>query len=191
MDRGQFRQSDLSDEELVARFRQSSDMEVLSTLFGRYLELVYGVCMKYLKDPVDAEDAVMDIYEQLPSKIHRHKIETFRSWLYVLVKNHCLQIFRNRKREAEKTDDYVVHSGTLNHPVDEERHQQLQLRLRNCLENLQEMQRKCVERFYYEGRSYLEIAGELNIAKDRVRSHIQNGRRNLKNCMNSGDETAG
>ena len=59
-------------------------------LYSRYLPLVYGVCLKYLRNPDDAGDAVMDIFEELTVKVGRYEVERFRPWLYTLAKNHCL-----------------------------------------------------------------------------------------------------
>ena len=84
--------ADLSDEELLSKYRQQSDMQALGQLYDRYLELTYGVCLKYLKSASRAEDAVMHIFEELSEKVLKHDIKQFRSWLYVLAKNHCLML---------------------------------------------------------------------------------------------------
>ncbi|MFN2441009.1 MAG: RNA polymerase sigma factor, partial [Chitinophagaceae bacterium] len=90
--------SALADKELVDQYKRSSDLTVLGELYQRYMELVYGVCLKYLKEPEDAKDCVINIFEELVSKLQKHEVENFKSWLYQLAKNHCLMRLRSEKR---------------------------------------------------------------------------------------------
>jgi len=84
--------SKYSDAELVARYQKSGDMELLGILYERYTELIYGVCLKVLKNEAAAEDAFMNIFEKLTKKVREHDIKQFRPWLHMVVRNHCLGI---------------------------------------------------------------------------------------------------
>jgi RNA polymerase sigma-70 factor (ECF subfamily) len=86
-----------SDQDLVLLYRQSGDLKILGELYQRYMELVYGVCLKYLKEPEQAQDAVMQIFEELVSKLKKHDVENFRGWLHQVAKNHCLMQLRTPK----------------------------------------------------------------------------------------------
>ncbi len=179
----------LTDEELVAQYQSSDDLSHIGLLFERYTELVYGVCLKYLKIPALAEDAVMDIFETLVKKAKTHDIREFRPWLYVLSKNHCLMQLR-KKNPMVSFDDMmpaaqaeVVHSAGMVHPIDEFEPNGEELALKDCLEKLPQQQLKCVKDFYFEGKSYKLISEESGEELGRVRSNIQNGRRNLRICM--------
>jgi len=68
----------LSDKELVALYKESGDMAILGELYQRYMELVYGVCLKYYKDPETAKDSVMQIFEELVPKLRKHEVENFK-----------------------------------------------------------------------------------------------------------------
>ncbi len=179
----------LSDKELVQQYRQSRDMKVLAELYQRYMDLLYGVCLKYLKDPETSRDAVMNIFEELVGKLHKHEVENFKSWLYTLAKNHCLMQLRTPKnlKTTEFKGDYMqseeeVHlNGVLT------REDNLQ-RLEKCLQTLSAEQKITVELFYLQNKCYNEIAETTGIEWNKVRSYIQNGRRNLKLCM---DKNAG
>lgn len=130
-----------------------------------------------------AEDTVMDIYEKLQQKIGKHQINTFRTWLYVLAKNHCLEHIRKKKKETDRKAHYLfVQSDDIFHPYEEDREDQF-LKLEECLEKLSSEQRQMIKLFYLEQKSYKEISGSKNMSWDKVRSLIQNGRRNLKNCI--------
>jgi RNA polymerase sigma-70 factor (ECF subfamily) len=174
----------LADKDLLDKYQETGDQEVLSTLYERYLELVYGLCLKYLKDEASGKDAVMEIFVVLVSKLKSHPVDQFKSWLYVVVKNHCLQILRKQKQHLKVigpaddmySDDFLHHDIAFDFVDDH-------ADLYSCLKDLPDGQRSSIEWFYLEKKSYEEIAVKLNVSRDQVRSFIQNGRRNLKNCM--------
>jgi len=176
--------NELPDKELVSLFRTSRNMEALSVLFQRYMELLYGVCLKYLKQPEAAKDAVMQIFEELVQKLPKHEVDNFKSWLYTLAKNYCLMQLRTPKNL--KTTEFNPDSMQL----EEEMHlngilskeENLQ-KLERCLQTLSQEQKQTVELFYLQDKCYKEIAETTNTDINNVRSFIQNGRRNLKICM--------
>jgi RNA polymerase sigma-70 factor (ECF subfamily) len=158
-------------------------MEMLGILFERYSTMVFGVCMKYLSEPADGEDATMAIFEILTDKLKTHDIGVFRGWLYVVTKNHCLQILRAKRGILTEDLEHVhMYSDLSAHPIDKGDAWQ-QDGLKSCLNQLSPAQKQSIELFYFESKTYEEIADEMVIEKDLVRSHIQNGRRNLRKCM--------
>ena len=176
------------DEQLLEKFRQSGDLEILGVLYQRYMHLVYGVCLRYFKDREEARDGVMQIFEKLISEIPGHQIQKFKSWLYVLTKNHCLMEIRSGKSRERKMDRWIseqefsVEFQPDLHPIDEESALQ-NTRLRECIERLKNEQKDCIQLFFFENRSYAEIAGLLSLDEKKVKSHLQNGKRNLKICL--------
>ena len=89
--------SDETDKELLVAFKQSGDISYLSTLYQRYMDLVFGVCLKYFKDAERSKDAVMDIFEELNNKLKQHEVDNFKGWLHVLARNYCLMQLRSPK----------------------------------------------------------------------------------------------
>ena len=174
-----------SDADLVQHYQQTGDQKALSLLYERYVELVFGVCLKYFKDATLAEDAVMNIYEELITKVKGHEIKQFKSWLHVLSRNHCLMQLR-RKKITVSFEPQLMQSVDLRHhnnvEVEDKKEMQLQ-GLEKCIETLADKQKACIELFYLKGKSYKEIAEERGEAISKIRSYIQNGRRNLKICM--------
>lgn len=179
----------LSDPELVELYRKEPDLEVLGVLYKRYMYLVYGVCMKYLKNRDDSQDAVMQIFETLVTDIPRFEIRNFKSWLYGVTRNHCLMKLRKDHAERNRHDQFsgeiFMESTAVLHPIEDNEDSGLQERLKACMEQLKEEQRQCVEMFYYHQRCYKEIAAELALDENKVKSAIQNGKRNLKICIES------
>lgn len=174
----------LTDQDLLVKYQKEADLESLSTLFQRYLELIYGVCLKYLKDEEAGKDAVMEIFEVLLQKLKSHEVENFKSWLYTVTKNHCLQILRKQKQHPATIDlgaavysDEILHHDIEFDWIDDHTD------LHDCIKDLPDAQRTSIEWYYMEKKSYEEIAVILKVTKDQVRSNLQNGRRNLKNCM--------
>ena len=176
--------SDQSDQELLAAAILEKRPVASSVLFSRYMELVYGVCLKYMGHKVDAQDELMHVYELFVKKIKVHDVENVKSWLYVLTKNHCLGVLRKQKRNTEKFDQFaVMYSEEEYHPLNRDSKEDTLLKLEGCIEGLNEMQTACIKSFYYEKKSYEEISELLKIDWNKIRSNIQNGRRNLKICM--------
>lgn len=178
-----------SDEELVRLYQSSGDLEQLGILFERYVELVYGVCLKFFKDNTKAEDAVMSIFETLTEKVKTQDIRQFRPWLHVVAKNHCLMELRKKNLTVSfdemlpSAQAELVQSAGAVHPIDILEENGEERALKKCLERLSLQQKQCVEQFYFENRSYKEISQITGEEIGTVRSHIQNGRRNLRICM--------
>jgi len=183
-------QSDESDEVLLGRFRKHGDIESLGRLYQRHMHLVYGVCLKYLEERDQAKDEVMNIFEKLVATVAEQEIVTFKSWLYVVTKNHCLMLLRSRKSEAAQREmmlndpTFFMERETEMHPMENDQGPDLK-KLAECIEKLKEEQRKCIQLFYYEGCGYKEICEKLGMDENKVKSYIQNGKRNLKICLMS------
>ena len=182
--------SELPDRELVSLFRTSGNMEVLAVLFQRYMDLLYGVCLKYLKQPEPAKDAVMQIFEELVAKLPKHEVDNFKSWLYTLAKNYCLMQLRTPKnlKTTEFNPDGMQLEEEMHLNGIQVKEENLQ-KLERCLQTLSPEQKKAVELFYLQNKCYKEIAEATGIEWNKVRSFIQNGRRNLKICMEKEPET--
>lgn len=173
-----------SDEVLLQVYKSSRKQELLASLYLKYSDLVYGTALKYLKDQESAKDAVMNIYQELVEKLLEHQVNNFKSWLFVLTRNHCLMQIRKHKNirfvDFEPSDMQFAESS---HPdIDLEKESNL-VKLENCIKNLNLDQKDVVTMFYLKNKCYNEIAEITGFDWNRVRSLVQNGRRNLKNCM--------
>ena len=175
---------EMSDIELVRRYKESGNMEVLGVLFGRYLTLVYGVCLTYLKDRDESQDAVMQVFEKLTQTLRTHEVTWFKSWLYTTTRNHCLMQLRARKgQNIEITDTLVMESALSEHPEDGHELEETLFKLERCLERLNQEQQHCVRLLFLQQKSYRQISEVTGFEFNQVKSHIQNGKRNLKNCL--------
>jgi len=179
-------QDDLS---LVAAYQKSGDLEVLGELYNKYMHLVYGVCFNYFKDEEPSKDAVMQIFEELVSKLRIHQVQNFKSWLHVLTRNHCLMALRKSSRNPTVTmeDNFVENSDFVHLDIDDTKETQLTI-MEKCMETLSEEQRISVDLFYLQEKCYKEVADITGYDMLKVKSYIQNGKRNLKICIekNSG-----
>ncbi len=173
-----------TDEALIAEYTATLDNRLVGELYNRYADLVYGVCLKYLKHPENAQDSAVAIFEELVVKIPKHQVDNFKGWLYTLAKNHCLMRLRSGKKfttvnidaELMQSEDPVHLNGVW------EREEHL-AQLEYCMSELAIEQRQAITLFYMEGKCYNEISTITGIEWNKVRSYIQNGRRNLKLCI--------
>ncbi len=181
----------LTDAQLIDAYVSGDNTDYFGALFERYTHLVFGVCMKYLKNTYDAEDAVMGIFEKLMSDLKKHEVRDFKNWLYRVSKNHCLMIIRKRK-VISRTEEEIGHEKQQEFmeilfgehlPIEEGDFEGILISLRDALDSLREEQRKCIELMYLEKKTYHEIAQMTGYDLKKVKSYIQNGKRNLKNIL--------
>ena len=183
--------SQLTDQELLDRFYDDHNNDWLGLLLERYILLLLGVCMKYLKNEEEAKDAVQQIFLKAITELHKYKVTYFRSWIYTVARNHCLMQLRDRHGKSP-----TIISENLPAPAEEgngennhlEKDHLLEL-MANSLAELNQEQNQCLILFYLEKKSYQEITEQTNFTLMQVKSYIQNGKRNLKLLMEKKRET--
>lgn len=170
------------DEDLVMLLRKDSQNEkAFHILYERYAHLVLGLCMKYLKNMAEAEDMTSSIFEKLTQKIQVNEINYFKSWIYQVSKNECLMQLRKKQPENGTIDFEIKDNGSDLSSLEEK---EITLtKLEAAVQQLKSEQRKCIEMFFIQERSYQEISEGLQISIKQVKSAIQNGKRNLKIIM--------
>lgn len=179
------RHNHLSDQQLLDNFYNTHDNQWIGALLQRYTLLLLGVCMKYLKDEEEAKDAVQQIFLKVITELHKYKVDYFKSWLYMVTKNHCLMKIRDdqgRNHLKLEEDTYKMPEDTSGPQVHLQKDRDLAL-MEATLQELNPEQKHCVTLFYLEKQSYQQIAGSTGFTIMQVKSHIQNGKRNLKILM--------
>jgi RNA polymerase sigma-70 factor (ECF subfamily) len=166
-----------TDEELVARLREGHQAS-LGALWDRYAHLLFGVGLKYLKDGERSKDAVVEVFERLPQLLATHTVNHFRSWVHVVMRNHCLQALRKSGHEVR--DELTLERMTEEAGSDNLLHEATLQQLEQAIARLNEPQQRCIRLFYIERLSYAQVQEHTGYNYDQVRSHLQNGRRNLK-----------
>lgn len=174
--------SKLSDIELVAEYQKTENSKYVGELFNRYAHLVLGVCLKYLKNSAESQDAVMQIFEKLMDDLKRQNIQNFKSWLHVVSKNYCLMQLRKKKKVNNgEVFENAEHTLESTNEIDEIQVKEAQLnQLEEAIEQLKPEQRNCIKLFYLEKKCYQEVASNTGFSEKQVKSYIQNGKRNLK-----------
>jgi RNA polymerase sigma factor (sigma-70 family) len=177
----------ITDADLLHAFKQNDDAQSLSILYQRYMDLVFGVCLKYLKDTAASKDAVMDIYVHINSKLKTHQVENFKGWLHIVAKNYCLMKLRSPKNmPTTEFDASFMQSVQNNHLANEVAEKELiLLQMEACIETLIVEQKQTIQLFFLQQKCYNEIAEITGFEWSKVRSFIQNGKRNLKICMDN------
>jgi len=174
----------MNEKELLQQYKITGNLEVLGKLYAPYMSLLYGVCYKYLQDVDQSNDAVMQIFEELIEKLRVHEVDNFKSWLYVYSKNYCLMQLRKNKRTIQVDIEENMFESEVKLQDDgfkweEGDYEQLE----DCLQNLSKDQEQCVRLFYLEQNCYKDIVELTGLDLNKVKSAIQNGKRNLRLCM--------
>ena len=188
----------LPDQEVLARYRQDGDVAALGVLYERHLPDVFAVCRRYLAPPdEDAQDATMQLFEQLVTKLRTHAPDNFGAWLYTTARNFCLMELRARQRGTASGGPLLllpeasdVENAAARHLPDASleaeaahQHEASLQALELALAQLPAEQRRCLELFYLEEKSYQEVVAATGLALNLVKSHLQNGRRMLKRLL--------
>lgn len=174
-----------TDEELLRNYQKTGQSIYFGKLYNRYIPLVYGLCLKYLQREDEAQDAVMQLFDELLTKVKQNEIQTFRTWLYSVARNHCLQILRKREHavQIEIRPDFME-SDEILHLLDEGDDDDGRMKaLQHCMDRLPEDQRVAIAKFFMDGLSYADIVEATGYPLKSVKSYIQNGKRNLKICI--------
>jgi RNA polymerase sigma factor (sigma-70 family) len=172
---------ELTDEELLLRYKTDENSHWIGILFDRYAVLLLGMCMKYLKDEEDARDSVQQIFLKVLAEVNHHKIQFFRAWIYQVSKNHCLMQLRKRQhhRHVEVDENNAPAAAAEDKTIHVEKDAMLG-NMEQALEKLNTEQRDCLKMFYLQKLSYQDIASATGYTLLQVKSYIQNGKRNLK-----------
>lgn len=178
--------SKLNDEELVEKYRSSGNSFWLGELYQRYSLAISGVCYNFLKNREEAEDAAMEIFEILSKDLHKYEVKNFRPWLLNVVRHHCLKkkdknVKIRESKEGYKKEHYLFIEIKEELGSDKEAEFEKVIgNLNAALDSLNEEQKLCIELFYLRDLSYKEITDQTGMNENKVKSHIQNGKRNLK-----------
>ena len=171
----------ISDAGILENFYTDHNNKWLGILLQRYTLMLFGVCMKYLKNEEEAKDSVQQIFLKAITELHKYRVEYFKSWLYSVARNHCLMVLREKGRFVQEIDENLglpeEETGTKSSHLEKDRTLNF---IALSLQELNEDQRKCIQLFYLEKKSYQFIAENTGFTLMQVKSHIQNGKRNLK-----------
>jgi len=180
--------TDRSDPDLVLLLRKGHQV-ALGQLWDRYAHLLYGVGMKYLKDPERSKDEVVELFAGLPALVKKHEVQHFKPWIHMVMRNRCLQALRNSKPSATIPNE-LLQTGALEDAEDIELHEATLQQLETAIAQLGSDQRSCIELFHLQRLSYQQVTERTAFSLEQVRSHLQNGRRNLKIIMQRARSTA-
>jgi len=176
--------NDITDAELLQNFYKDHDNKWLGILLPRYTLLLLGVCMKYLKNEEDARDCVQQIFLKVINELHKYKVDYFKSWIYMIAKNHCLMKLRGNKNVSVELNEKTIpaEEGQID-KTDLIEKETLLAKMQQAIKQLNREQQECVNLFYLQKKSYSEVSEITGFTMLQVKSHLQNGKRKLKLLM--------
>lgn len=183
-----------SETDLLREYRQTGELVVLGKLYEPQMEMVFAIAMKYFKDEEQAKDTVMALFEELIPKLRQHEVENFKAWLGMVTRNYCLMELRkktviisnyelNDNENEENTSNNFMEINTSEHHPDSFNLEQNLTKLEDCLKTLNLEQKQSVELFFMQEKTYQEVSQMTGFEVNKVKSYLQNGKRNLKNCL--------
>lgn len=174
------------DSVLLLQYRQTGDLVFIGELYKRYAKQILSACVYYFTDKDEAKDHVMQIFDKLIVELKSREVDNFKGWLSFVVRNYCISVIRKQKTDKKRLNDYQEHEYTMQSEETElalEKIKDAELNeklLKESLNDLKEGQRKCIDLFYLQNKSYQQIESITGYSSLEVKSYIQNGKRNLK-----------
>lgn len=175
----------MDEKQLLQYYKETGSLDALGKLYAPYMSLLYGVCYKYLQDAEQSQDAVMQIFDELINKLRVYEVDNFKNWVYVYARNFCLmQLRKNKQITKVDIEENLYESEKMLNDDDEKKWGEQDFeKLESCIAGLNQEQELCIRMFYLEQKCYKDIADQTGYDIAKVKSYIQNGRRNLKICM--------
>ncbi len=132
--------------------------------------------MKYLKNEEEAKDCVQQIFLKTITELYKYQVDYFKSWIYMVAKNHCLMKLRDRS--GKSTMDLTEGIGGISEEEPDIKFQHLEKDrtldlMGTALEELSIEQKQCVTLFYLEKKSYQAIAISTGFSILKVKSYIE------------------
>ena len=174
----------------VARYDQSS----LGELYRRHAGAVFGLSRRLLNDQAKAEEVVQEVFLRLWNQPDRFDPDrgSLRSFLLAQCHGRSVDVLRSdaaRRRREDRTARETAGGG---YDLDREVWDlALADHVRQALASLQPGERDAIELAYFGGRTYREVADQLNEAEGTVKSRIRSGLRRLRGELASAGVTAG
>ncbi|MBI3510301.1 MAG: sigma-70 family RNA polymerase sigma factor [Bacteroidetes bacterium] len=178
------KETQLSDSELIDQYRRTTNSWYAGELFRRYTQLITAVAYNYMQNNVDTEDAVMEVFEIILRDLQHHEVNNFKTWVYSVTKHLCLKKLRKDSMEVKDVETALRNLAADESPKTEALQLEEQLeKLKEAVTKLSEEQKKCIELFYFEEKSYKEVSDLTGFSVNEVKSYLQNGKRNLKGYL--------
>lgn len=168
----------LSDEDVLHQYCRTRAPEYFAELFNRYVPIVFSICKSYLDHDEDRRDMVMRIFQKCLEKVDQQPVKKFSGWLSLLARNECIDYLRLQEKAPEK----ALPVKNWESPENGYYHRQESLirELSVALGSLKPHQRRCIELYYFEEKSYKEISRTTGFSDKEVKSYLQNGKRRLR-----------
>ena len=184
--------SDLSDDQLIANYKSNGDRQMIGELFRRYYHLIFGACYKRLDNRAESKDATMNIFERMLVRLPETEMKSFNSWIYVVIKNECFSMLRKRTTVGKMKEDYKKNKKSTEKVMEFEGVARLSSdkgvissedKLKWAIKQLSDEQQKCIRLFFFDEKSYEQIAKKTKFSEGQVKSYLQNGKRRLKRLL--------
>lgn len=142
---------------------------MIAILWNETREQLLCLSNQILQDRNASQDVVSDCFERFVIHFRAGRIRSPKGWLVKVVRHESLRQYR--LRQAEQTfcgfsylEEYNEEEDGLDRVI-------------QCMAAIRPIQRRGMELFYLEEKSYREISMELGISITRVKSVVQNGKR--------------
>ena len=167
---------------------RAGDPRSLQALYDETARLLYGLAYRILNNQADAEEVILDVYQQVWTSAHRYDETRGRvwNWLTVMTRSRAIDRLRqaNLRRTRELTGEEPAHTASgIPPPEAQSIFAQERLLVRQAMANLQTDQRQAIELAFFSGLSHTEVAETLGAPLGTIKTRIRVGIQKLREAL--------
>ena len=179
----------MPDLQRLLAFSALGDRDAFAQLYEATRRRAWAICLRLLRDPAQAEDAMQDAYVKVWHQARRYRpaLGAAEAWLAAVVRNTCLDRIRASRRDPAESLDQLPEQAQPHDsaPGPEQRLQASlsQRRLQQCFDQLQPRQRELLSDSYILGLSHAELSARRGLALGTVKTLIRRSVLALRECL--------
>jgi RNA polymerase sigma-70 factor, ECF subfamily len=183
-----------SPEAETIRRAQNGDTKAFDSIYQQHSPRVYGLCLRMVKNPADAEDLTQDAFLLVLQKLHTFRGESaFSTWLHRVVINTVLMYLRKKKPgvqdEPEKREEPALETEI---PCTDRNLAGLldRVNLKRAVVCLSPPHRAVFVLHDVQGFNHSEIAGMMDLPVGTSKSYLHRARKRLRSLLQGNEQWA-
>lgn len=171
-------------EQLIARTAMG-ERAAFSDLYTRTSAKLFGICLRVLNDPAEAEEAAQEVYVKVWRSADRYRVNGLSpmTWLITIARNTAIDRLRRRREAQPGLDAVETLADGAPGPEAQAVASGERTRLAVCLGELEDTRAEAVRRAYLGGETYADLAARFDVPLNTMRTWLRRSLLKLKECL--------
>lgn len=170
----------------------SGDEQAFSILIDNYKNYVFAIILNFIKDYNDVENIAQEVFFQVYISLSKYNHNNFKAWIGRITTNKSIDWLRKKKSRSDDESldelaDRIYDTQNIN-PEIQLIEKDKKERLAKALNSVPDIYRTSLEKFYFQGKSYENIAEEEQVTAKTVASRLYRAKILLREKWRNEDE---